>query len=111
MKKRITPQNGMLCFVKINSIPFNLLRVWIMFQNTSSHSCFRNSGHVCVQMRNLETVHGGRTEGRYVISKELRNRPERKSHYHKHSSTIIKPYSSICFKKMSVHLCVHVQLV
>ena len=31
----------MLCFVKINSVLFNLLYFWIFFQNASSHSCFR----------------------------------------------------------------------
>ena len=31
----------MLCFVLINSVLLNFLFVWILFQNTSSHSCFR----------------------------------------------------------------------
>ena len=30
-----------LCFVLINSVLLNLLRVWILFKNASSHSCFR----------------------------------------------------------------------
>ena len=30
-----------MCFVPINSVLFNLLCVWILFWNASSHSCFR----------------------------------------------------------------------
>ena len=32
-----------MCFVLIKSILLNLLCVWILFSNTSSHSCFRFS--------------------------------------------------------------------
>ena len=38
--KGITPQICLLCFVLINSILWNLLCVWISFENASSHFCF-----------------------------------------------------------------------
>ena len=39
--KGITLNNFMLCFVLINSALLNLLCIWILFWNSSSHSCFR----------------------------------------------------------------------
>ena len=50
--KGITPKIRKLCFVLINSVLLKLLCVWILFQNVSSHSCFRKKksvgfGHKC----------------------------------------------------------------
>ena len=33
-------ENSHVVFVLINSVLLNLSRVWVLFQNTSSHSCF-----------------------------------------------------------------------
>ena len=38
--KGITLNTCWLCFVLINSVPLNILCVWILFQNASNHSCF-----------------------------------------------------------------------
>ena len=40
LTKAITPKMRVLCFVLTNSVLLNLLCIWILFQNASSHSCF-----------------------------------------------------------------------
>ena len=50
----------MLCFVLINSVLLNLLCVWILFWNASSHSCFMGLivGRLCqgVAVKNLNWI-------------------------------------------------------
>ena len=49
LTKGITPKICRLCFFRINNVLLNRLCVWILFENASSHSCFRFFPHISVR--------------------------------------------------------------
>ena len=79
--KGITPKIRMLCFVLINSVLLNLLCVWILVQNASSHSCFTSMYSVLSRVTICGT--GGctlRLNNKQTTNKKRRSYPSRFSH-------------------------------